>query len=159
MEEYLLHAWCHIDLASHLHLDTHNDYNNPQSGRYVDRTINDPAPTKWKKNGPTFAKHTSVTLQFNRTGKVCQIRVHTLSKCTLCDSGHIYCRDKAPVTKLLTLQLDIQTTVEDLMRFSIMSCTNLLCGEPFIYDSSSSASCTAKITNRYAPKLKFLNTS
>jgi len=47
--EYLAHAWYHIDWAFHLHLDTHSDYNSPQSGQYVNRTINDPAPEKQSK--------------------------------------------------------------------------------------------------------------
>jgi len=49
MAEYLAHAWYHIDWAFHLHLDTHSDYNSPQSGQYVNRTINDPAPEKHNK--------------------------------------------------------------------------------------------------------------
>jgi hypothetical protein len=79
MGEYLVHAWCHIDLASRPHLDTHNDYNSPRSGRYADKTINDPAPAKWNKNGLAYTKHfCDILIQ-----ETSQQSTHTFSKCTL----------------------------------------------------------------------------
>lgn len=80
--ECLVHAWYHIDLASHLHLDTHSDYNSPQSGQYVNRTIDDPAPEN-RRNVWRFAELINddslkqVYLpQFNKSKKVYYNKVH-----------------------------------------------------------------------------------